>query len=202
MIASSCHTTKSKGLFIAAKRNQNVFVQGTGGSSNGRITFCKIVNSQSGFNVCWSLLMLLISCFFDSLTSIILNLPEYQLWIGGDFSSVWLCEMYHTRESTKQQCASNAVQKLPYRHGIIDVWRTINPLTGEFSLFFPAQHKTFSGIDYIFAFKTLFHDICNTNKIQVLQCNHTAVFCTFFLRAGKPKAPHWQFNTFTSKCCP
>lgn len=43
VIASSCHTTKSKGVLIAAERNLNFFVQGTGGCTNGPVIFCKIV---------------------------------------------------------------------------------------------------------------------------------------------------------------
>lgn len=70
----------------------------------------------------------------------------------------------------------------------------MNPSSREFS-FFSSRHKSFSRIDYIFASKTLFSDICSTEMTPIALSDHRAVLCSFSLRLGQSRAVRWHFNT-------
>ncbi len=197
MIASSCYAKKSKGVLIVGKRSLSYTNLSTGGSDDGRITFCKIVYHGIKIAlVCAYAPNSFDQLFYNTLTSILLDLPEYQLLIGGDFNAVWLHNIDRTgiRESRDQRLASEALQKVTNDYGMIDTWRMMNPSAREYS-FYSARHKTFSRIDYIFASKSLFRDICNAEMSANSLSDHRAVLCTFSLRTGKPRAPRWRFNT-------
>ncbi len=118
--------------------------------------------------------------FYDSLTSILLDLPEFELLIGGDFNAVWLHKTDRTgvTESRDQQLSSKALRKLAADYGLVDIWRLMNPSIRDFS-FCSACHKTFSRIDYIFASKTLFGNIDSTTLCPTPLSDHRIVLCTF-----------------------
>lgn len=97
VIASSCYTKKSKGVFIAAKCNLNYTNLGSSRSDDGRITFCKIAyNGTKIALICFYAPNYSGQHFYDSMVSIFTEPPEYQLLTGGDFSAVWLHDIDRT----------------------------------------------------------------------------------------------------------
>lgn len=197
VIASSCFDKKSKGVLIAAKRNLNYSILGTGGSDDGRIAFCKIIYDGVKIAlICAYAPNCFDQYFYDSLASLLLDLSEFELLIGGDFNAVWLHEIDRTgvTESRDQQLSSKALRELAADHGLVDIWRVMNPSSRDFS-FYSACHKTFSRIDYVLASSTLFSNIDSTTLCPSLLSDHRMVLCTFLIRPGQPRAPRWRFNT-------
>lgn len=197
VVASSCFVKKSKGVLIAIRRNLSYTNLGTGGSGDGRITFCKIL--YNGIKIA-------LTCvyapndfdkhFYDSLESTLLDLYDYQLLIGGDFNTVCLHQEDRTggKESYDQKLGSKALQKMTNEFSLIDSWRLMNPSSREFS-YYSARHRTFSRIDYIFISKPLFELISETDMIPFPLSDHRAVSCSLQVKSGQTKAPRWRFNT-------
>uniref|UniRef100_A0A8C6SN61 exodeoxyribonuclease III n=1 Tax=Neogobius melanostomus TaxID=47308 RepID=A0A8C6SN61_9GOBI len=195
--ASSCFTKKSKGVLIAIRRNLHYINLGAGGSGDGRITYCKIVyNGIKIALICVYAPNNFEKPFFDSLESILLDLSEYPLLIGGDFNAVRLHQEDRTgvNESYDQKLASRALQKMTNDFNLIDSWRLMNPSSRVFSYYSP-RHKTFSRIDYIFVSKSLFQLICETDMIPFPLSDHRAVSCSLEVKTRQTRASRWRFNT-------
>uniref|UniRef100_A0A672GBB1 Endonuclease/exonuclease/phosphatase domain-containing protein n=1 Tax=Salarias fasciatus TaxID=181472 RepID=A0A672GBB1_SALFA len=97
VVASSCYTKKSNGVLNAIKRNLSFINLDSGGSDNGRITYCKIsYNGMKIALVCVYALNNFDENFFASLNCMLFDLCDFQLLIGGDFNAAWLHEMDRT----------------------------------------------------------------------------------------------------------
>ena len=195
VVAHSAAANKSKGVLIIVKRNLNFTNLGTGGDTEGRITFIKtLINNQKIAFISVYAPNTYDAAFFSQLTQTMLKLDGFQLIVGADFNAVWEHAIDRTSnvEGSDQKHASIALKKWAEDVAVVDLWRTLNPTIKDYS-FFSGRHNTFSRIDYIFASKTLFVSIEATMSPLTLS-DHKAVICKCKLTNQKIHASKWRFN--------
>ncbi len=197
VLASSSYSNRSRGVLIISPRKLDVTILGSGGDSEGRITFLKTITS----NIKIAFVSIYAPNCFDAnfcreLTQLLLDLPEFRLVIGSDFNAVrdHLVDRSNATEGNDQRLATTALKKCSEEVAVIDLWHLHNPLAREFS-FFSARHHSFSRIDFIFTSKGLFVKVY-MNMTPLSISDHKAVICRANLSAHRKRAPRWRFNTF------
>ena len=113
VVAHSAAANKSKGVLIIVKRNLNFTNLGTGGDTEGRVTFIKtLINNKKIAFVSVYAPNTYDAAFFSQLTQTILELDGFQLIIGADFNAVWEHAIDRTSpvEGSDQKLASTALK--------------------------------------------------------------------------------------------
>ena len=63
---------------------------------------------------------------------------DFTLLVGGDFNATWNNSMDKTgtSESNDQRASSSAMRSWANSLGLLDLWRSMNPLTKAYTFFF------------------------------------------------------------------
>lgn len=92
-----------------------------------------------------------------------------------------------------QSTANLTLRNMVDTFSLIDVWRTFNPHTEQYT-FFSARHRTYSRIDYVLATSSVF---CWVRKVEVVYTSlsdHHANKCELVFENNPKRASRWKFN--------
>ncbi len=142
-IASSTASTKTKGVAIVCRRNLKIKVQDFWVDDAGRIVIAKVelygkkvalisIYAPNTFN----------NCLYDILTKRMLDLTDYSFIVGADMNAVWdiIFDRSSSTASREQELATAALHSWAKSLGLIDIWRSCNPATKDYT-FFSSRHK-------------------------------------------------------------
>lgn len=172
--------TRTKGTLILMRRGINLTVEKTGSDNEGRMAFC--CTSIQGKKVAFVSLYAPTTFepdFLPSVTSQLLKLNDYQLYVGSDMNAVIDCNLDKSSSavSSSQDSASKALNLFISDLNLTDVWRVHNPSVKDYT-FFSTRHKTFSRIDYILVSSSLSHLVAIEFLPRHLS-DHNPVMSTF-----------------------
>lgn len=85
---------------------------------------------------------------------------DYSFVVGADFNAVWdpVLDRSSASSSGEQGLATNSLKAWAINLLLTNIWRLINPSAKDYPLF-SGRHKSFSRIDFPFAYPQLFHSI-------------------------------------------
>lgn len=123
-------------------------------------------------------------------------MTDYSFVVGGDFNAILdpNLDSSNALRSREQGLATAALRTWTRSLGLVDIWRSVNPMVQDFS-FFSARHKSFSRIDYLFISPHLFHKIVHTSLLPIALSDHKGVICSAEFKKGCNRATRWRFNT-------
>lgn len=131
--------------------------------------------------------------FFKRLFSLIPNLSQTNIIIGGDFNCV--LDPYIDRSSIKRAPASNSrdfINTFKSNSSWIDVWWYFHPTGREYS-FHSHVHNTYTRIDYFLVDARLLPHISNPKYHEILISDHPHTF-DLYLRELQIPFPLWRMD--------
>lgn len=195
-VVASADGTHTKGVMILMKRNINIAVEKVGSDKKGRLAFC--CTSIQGKKIAFVSIYAPTTFeaeFFPSITSHLLKLNDYQLYIGSDMNAVINANLDKSSSATagSQDSASKALNSFIEDLNLVDVWRVHNPFDKDYT-FFSSRHKTFSRIDYILISSGLLASVHSIQFLPRLLSDHNPIISSFNYGNIKNKTSRWRFN--------
>ncbi len=145
-IVASADGTCTKGAMILMRCSVNVAIERIGSDNKGLLAFCcaSIQGEKIAFVSIYAPAVFEAD-FFPTVSSHLLKLSDYQLYVGSDMNATRnnnLDKSYST-VLTAQDSASKALNLFLKDLNLADVWRVYNPTIRDYT-FFSSRHKTFS----------------------------------------------------------
>lgn len=196
-VVASTDGTRTKGTMILIRCGANVTIEKTGSDKKGRFSFC--CTSIQGKKVAFISIYaptVFEADFFPTMTSQILKLNDYQLYVGSDMNAVVDKNLDKSAPniSSPQDSASKAFNLFLKDLDLIDVWRVQNPSVKDYT-FFSSRHKTFSRIDYTLVSVDLLPVVHSIEFLPRHLSDHNPIISTFNYGKIRNKATRWRFNS-------
>lgn len=111
--------------------------------------------------------------FFQKVFSLIPDISQTHLIIGGDFNTV--LDTYLDRSSTKRlprNASSEFLNMFINNTNILDIWRAMNPTGRDYSFYSPV-HNSYSRIDYFLVDAKLIPHTLNAKYHSIVISDHS-----------------------------
>lgn len=132
--------------------------------------------------------------FYRKVFSLIPDIPNSNLIIGGDFNLV--LDPYLDKSLSKKTipCKGSKFIKTYMRNmNICDAWRTLNPSGREYS-FHSHVHNSYSRIDYFLVDGKMLPLIRNATYHNIIISDHCPVTCSFVFNNPTKTYRNWRFD--------
>lgn len=133
--------------------------------------------------------------FFQKVFSLIPDISQTHLIIGGDFNTV--LDTYLDRSSTKRlprNASSEFLNAFINNTNVLDIWRAMNPTGRDYSFYSPV-HNSYSRIDYFLVDAKLIPSTLNAKYHSIVISDHSPL--TFSVCLDHVDKPHasWKLNS-------
>lgn len=195
-VTYSSAANRSKGVAILFDRKLCVNIDNSGKDDVGRFTYVCI--TIDNIKICLASIYgpnIHDPNFFTMISNKLLDMPDYQFIIWGDFNQV--CDVTLDKSTTgpPNQKPPSSINSFISDLSLIDPWRLCNQTANNYT-FFSARHKTYSRIDYIFVSPHLNQWINSTDILPIIISDHAPVMYNFQIQQSSHKCTHrWRFNT-------
>uniref|UniRef100_A0A1A7ZMF0 Endonuclease/exonuclease/phosphatase domain-containing protein n=1 Tax=Nothobranchius furzeri TaxID=105023 RepID=A0A1A7ZMF0_NOTFU len=116
-------------------------------------------------------------------------------FMGGDFNCIHNARLDKSSSApVSNPRASSTLKGLCMDSGLIDVWRTLNPNTKDYS-FFSHPHNSYSRLDYFFTPKHFLYSVQSCLIGPITISDHAPVYLQCDLISDIPRTPSWKYNT-------
>lgn len=133
------------------------------------------------------------SNFFHMVNKNIGELDEAQILVGGDFNQIQDAYLDRTTYHAAVPRDRLAIQLMMKDHGLMDIWRVVNPREKEYT-FFSHVHKSHSRIDYFLISRQMADIVADCKIGAIALSDHAPVELVMELKSSKPSGGRWRLN--------
>ncbi|KAF3843393.1 hypothetical protein F7725_002242 [Dissostichus mawsoni] len=132
--------------------------------------------------------------FMCPLLTSLAQYTDSSILMGGDFNLVKDASLDRSGHPLPMdRSLSSAFIELLESLAMADVWRTLYPLSREYT-FYSKVHKSYSRIDYLLISHSVIKNVINADIHSIVLSDHAPQSITFFLYASENIPKQWRFN--------
>ena len=133
------------------------------------------------------------SNFFHMVNKTLGELDDAQTVIGGDFNQVQDAHLDRTTYHKTVPKDRLAIQLMMKDHGLVDIWRLVNPREKEYT-FFSHVHKSHSRIDYFLVSRKSTEMVGDCKIGAIALSDHAPVELIVKLKSSRSTGNRWRLN--------
>lgn len=191
----SFFATKARGVAILFRKGIPFIHKSTLADKDGRY----IIVSGEMYNTSITLVNLYAPnidnpTFFKKVFSLIPDLSQTKLIIGGDFNTP--LDPFLDRSSTRKIPKNNSstfLNSYINNMNLVDLWRFTNPRGRDYSFFSPV-HNSYSRIDYFLLDTSLVPFVTDVKYHAISISDHSPLTFSIFLEGLEPSSRSWRLN--------